>query len=43
MRKDMNHMGDELYEKSKMLAKAEAKIVVLEDELGICKSKAKKG
>jgi hypothetical protein len=45
MRKRMHEMGDELYEyeKSKMLAKAQAKIAALEDELGIWKSKAKKG
>jgi len=36
-------MGDELYEKSKMLAKAQAKIPALEDEVEIWKSRAKTG
>ena len=38
----MNQMGDELYEKSKILAKAQAKIAALEDEVEIWKSRAKK-
>jgi hypothetical protein len=42
MRKYMNQMGDELYEKSKILAKAQAKIAALEDEVEIWKSRAKK-
>jgi hypothetical protein len=35
MRKHMSEIGDELYEKSKMLAKVQARISALEDELGI--------
>jgi hypothetical protein len=42
MRKRMHEIGAKLYEESKMLAKAQAKISALEDELGIWKSKAKK-
>ena len=38
----MHEIGDELYEESKMLAKAEAKNSALQDELGVWKSKAKK-
>jgi len=43
MRKHMHQMGDELYEKSKMLAKAQAKIAALKDEVEIWKSRAKTG
>ena len=39
----MHQMGDELYKKSKMLAKAQAKIAALEDEVEIWKSRAKTG
>ena len=39
----MHQMGDELYEKSKMLAKAQATIAALEDEVEIWKSRAKTG
>jgi hypothetical protein len=42
MRNHMNDIGYELYEKTKMPANAQAKIVALEDELGIRKPKAKK-
>ena len=35
----MNDMGDELYKKRKMLAKVQAKIGSLEDELGKAKKK----
>ena len=35
MRKHINQMGDELYEKSKMFAKVQAKIAALEDEVEI--------
>ena len=37
----MHQMGDELYEKSKMLAKVQGKIAALEDEVEIWKSRAK--
>ena len=43
VRKHMHQMGDELYKKSKMLAKAQAKIAALEDEVEIWKSRAKTG
>ena len=43
MRKHMHQMGDELYEKSKMLAKVQGKIAALEDEVEIWKSRAKTG
>ena len=39
----MHQMGDELYEKSMMLAKAQAKIAALEDEVENWKSRAKTG
>jgi hypothetical protein len=42
MRKHKNEIGDELYEKSKMLAKAQAKIAALENELGIWNESKKK-
>ena len=35
MRKHINQMGDELYEKSKMFTKVQAKIAALEDEVEI--------
>jgi len=41
MTKHMNNMGDELYEKSKMLAKAQAKIAQLADELGRARKRIK--
>ena len=41
MRKHMNNMGDELYDKSKMLAKAQAKIAQLADELGKARKRIK--
>ena len=39
----MNDMGDELYKKRKMLAKVQAKIGSLEDELGKAKKKKESG
>jgi len=39
----MHQMGDELYEKSKTLAKAQAKIAALKNEVEIFKSRAKIG
>jgi len=42
MGKHINQMGDELYEKSKMLAKVQTNIAALEDEVEIWKSRAEK-